>query len=96
MSEFGILRTMKFLFTIALSLWAALLTHAVTTLEEDFTCPIDRETWKQRIETSSRPAGLRLDLKKLGEVVEPRPCHNARSASSWSSATRSASRWSRR
>lgn len=62
---------MKLLITIALSLWATMLVQAATTLEQEFTCPVDGETWKQRIETSARPAGLRLDLKKLGDVVEP-------------------------
>ncbi len=62
---------MKFLLTIMLSLWAGWFARAVTTLEQSFTCPIDGETWKQRIETSTRPSGLRLDLRKLGDVVDP-------------------------
>ena len=62
---------MKLLLTIALLLWTGLLARAVTTLEQSFTCPIDGETWKQRIETSTRPSGLRLDLKKLGDVADP-------------------------
>ncbi len=67
----SVCEVMKLLLMIALSLWAGLLARAVTTLEQSFTCPIDGETWKQRIETSTRPSGLRLDLRKLGDVVDP-------------------------
>ncbi len=44
---------------------------AVNTLEQSFTCPICGHVWTQRIETSSRPTGLRLDLRQLGDVVDP-------------------------
>ncbi len=52
----------------------ALIAHAqaVNSLEQEFTCPIDGYHWKQRIETSSNPRGMRLDRKELGDVVEPR------------------------
>lgn len=46
--------------------------RAVNSLEQEFTCPIDGHHWKQRIETSSNPRGMRLDRKELGDVVEPR------------------------
>ena len=46
--------------------------RAVNSLEQDFTCPIDGHHWKQRIETSSNPRGMRLDRRELGDVVEPR------------------------
>jgi hypothetical protein len=62
---------MKLLFAMTLWLWAACPGWTVTTLEQSYTCPIDGEKWTQRIETSTRPTGLRLDLKKLGDVVEP-------------------------
>ena len=44
---------------------------AVNTIEREFTCPLDGSTFAQRIETSSQPNGVRLDLKRLGDVVEP-------------------------
>ncbi len=46
--------------------------RAVNSLEQEFTCPIDGHHWKQRIETSSNPRGMRLDRRELGDVVEPR------------------------
>lgn len=46
--------------------------RGVNSLEQEFTCPIDGNHWKQRIETSSNPRGMRLDRKELGDVVEPR------------------------
>jgi hypothetical protein len=39
--------------------------------DEEFTCPIDGTVWKQRIEGRGTPAGLRLDLKQVGDVVQP-------------------------
>ena len=55
-------------FILALTISAS----AVNSLEQEFTCPIDGHHWKQRIETSSNPRGMRLDRKELGDVVEPR------------------------
>src|SRR5688572_24356459 len=63
--------SMKLLFAMAVWLWALCPAWTATTLEQSFTCPIDGTSWKQTIETSTRPTGLRLDLKKLGDVVEP-------------------------
>jgi len=62
---------MKLLFAMTLWLWAVGPGSTATTLEQTFTCPIDGEFWRQTIEMSGRPTGLRLDLKKLGDVVEP-------------------------
>jgi hypothetical protein len=45
--------------------------EGVTSLEQSFHCPIDDESWKQRMETSTRATGLRLDLRKLGNIVQP-------------------------
>jgi hypothetical protein len=44
---------------------------AVNSLEQNFTCPICANEWKQRIETSSNATGLRLDLRQLGDVQDP-------------------------
>ncbi len=44
---------------------------AVNSLEREFLCPICGTHWQQRIETSSRPKGLRLDLRQVGDVVDP-------------------------
>lgn len=56
---------------IALVLALCSAARAVNTIEREFTCPLDGHTFKLRIETSSRPSGVRLDLRKLGDVVEP-------------------------
>src|SRR5215207_2343545 len=64
-------KTMKWLLAMALWLWAAGPGWTAPSPEQTFTCPIDGESWKQRLETATRPSGLRLDLKKLGDVVEP-------------------------
>ena len=61
----------KRLITVAFSLLFASAAIAATTLEKDFTCPIDGNRWKERVETSSHATGLRLDMKKLGDVVQP-------------------------
>lgn len=45
--------------------------RAVNTIEREFHCPIDDSKFTQRIETSAQPVGVRLDLKRLGDVMEP-------------------------
>lgn len=45
--------------------------RAVNTIEREFTCPIDGHQFKQRIETSAQPSDVRLDLRRLGDVVDP-------------------------
>ena len=44
---------------------------AVNSIEQDFTCPFDGFQWKQRMETSAEVKGVRLDLRQLGDVVQP-------------------------
>lgn len=44
---------------------------AVNSIEQDFTCPFDGNRWKQRMETSAEVKGVRLDLRQLGDVVQP-------------------------
>jgi hypothetical protein len=62
---------MKFLFTL-LPLWLlACVACAVNSIEQKFLCPICGTNWEQRIETSGRSRGLRLDLRQLGDVVDP-------------------------
>jgi hypothetical protein len=61
---------MKLLFVFILAL--TINARAVNTLEQEFSCPIDGHHWKQRIESSANPRGLRLDRRELGDVVEPR------------------------
>ncbi len=56
--------------------WVLLLFFTVAglgynSLEQNFTCPICGAHWTQRVETSARPSGLRLDLRQLGDVVDP-------------------------
>jgi hypothetical protein len=56
--------------------WVLLLLFTIAglgynSLEQNFTCPICGTHWTQRIETSARPSGLRLDLRQLGDVVDP-------------------------
>ena len=65
---------MKFIFTL-LPLWllaiGAQIACAVNSLEQEFLCPICGMNWHQRIETSGRARGLRLDLRQVGDVVDP-------------------------
>ena len=51
--------------------FAAAVARAVNSIEQDFTCPFDGHTWKQRMETSAEVKGMRLDLRQLGDVVQP-------------------------
>jgi hypothetical protein len=62
---------MKFISTMLLSVWWGVGAFAVNSLEQQFTCPIDGRRWKQRVESSSSPRGLRLDLRQIGDVVDP-------------------------
>lgn len=62
---------MKSVLKIVLVLVCALPARAVNSLEQEFTCPIDGTQWRQRVESSSSPNGLRLDLRQLGDVVDP-------------------------
>jgi hypothetical protein len=60
---------MKFIFTL---LWLlACVVCAVNTMEQRFLCPVCGTHWEQRIETSGRSRGLRLDLRQIGDVVDP-------------------------
>lgn len=45
--------------------------RAVNSVEQDFTCPFDGHRWAERVETSADAKGMRLDLKQLGDVVQP-------------------------
>ena len=65
----AILAPMKFIFTLLLLL--ACVAGAVNSLEREFLCPICGTHWEQRIESSGRARGLRLDLRQVGDVVEP-------------------------
>jgi hypothetical protein len=58
-------RILLLLFVLAATVFA------VNSLEQSFTCPICGNEWTQRIETSSRPTGMRLDLRQLGDVADP-------------------------
>ncbi len=62
---------MKFTFSLLPLLLLACIACAVNSLEQEFLCPICGTHWRQRIETSSRPKGLRLDLRQVGDVVDP-------------------------
>ncbi len=62
---------MKFLFSLLSALLLACIACAVNSLEQEFLCPICGTHWRQRIETSSRAKGLRLDLRQVGDVVDP-------------------------
>ena len=44
---------------------------AVNSMDQGFLCPICGTHWEQRIETSGHSRGLRLDLRQLGDVVDP-------------------------
>ena len=62
---------MKFIFTL-LPLWLlACIACAVNSVEQEFLCPVCGTHWTQRIETSGRARGLRLDLRQVGDVVDP-------------------------
>ena len=52
-------------------LWVVGICRAVNSIEQDFTCPFDDHRWMQRMETSADAQGMRLDLKQLGDVVQP-------------------------
>lgn len=43
----------------------------VNSLEREFLCPICGTHWQQRIETSGNARALRLDLRQVGDVVDP-------------------------
>ena len=62
---------MKFIFAAVTALCMIAAACAVNSLEQEFTCPIDGNVWKQRVETSGSPRGLRLDLRQLGDVTDP-------------------------
>jgi hypothetical protein len=62
---------MKFLFSLLPALLLACIACAVNSLEQGFLCPICGTHWQQRIETSSRAKGMRLDLRQVGDVVDP-------------------------
>jgi hypothetical protein len=62
---------MKFLFLLLPALLLACIACAVNSLEQGFLCPICGTHWQQRIETSSRAKGMRLDLRQVGDVVDP-------------------------
>jgi hypothetical protein len=62
---------MKCIFTL-LPLWLlACVACAVNSVEQEFLCPVCGTHWQQRIETSGRARGLRLDLRQVGDVVDP-------------------------
>jgi hypothetical protein len=44
---------------------------AVNSIEQDFTCPFDSHSWRQRMETSASAKGMRLDLRQFGDVIQP-------------------------
>ncbi|MEO6785902.1 MAG: DUF2225 domain-containing protein [Chthoniobacteraceae bacterium] len=67
----AILLPMRFLFSLLPLLFLACVAGAVNTLEQDFLCPICGTRWEQRIETSGHSRGMRLDLRQLGDVVDP-------------------------
>jgi hypothetical protein len=62
---------MKFLFTLLPALFLACVAWGVNSLEQAFLCPICGTRWEQRIESSGRSLGLRLDLRQIGDVVDP-------------------------
>ena len=62
---------MKFAISLLPLLLLACIAGAVNSLEQEFLCPICGTHWRQRIETSSRAKGLRLDLRQVGDVVDP-------------------------
>ncbi len=62
---------MKFGFALFPLLLLACTVFAVNTLEQEFLCPVCGTHWTQRIESSGHAKGLRLDLRQLGDVVDP-------------------------
>ncbi len=56
---------------LSLLLLLACIACAVNSLEREFLCPICGTHWQQRIETSGHSRGMRLDLRQLGDVVDP-------------------------
>ena len=62
---------MKFLFSLLPLLLLACVGWAVNTMEQEFLCPICGTHWEQRVETSKQLRGMRLDLRQLGDVVDP-------------------------
>ena len=55
---------MKFIFTLLPLLLFACIGYAVNSLEQEFLCPVCGMNWHQRVETSGRARGLRLDLRQ--------------------------------
>jgi hypothetical protein len=62
---------MKFLSAMLAAFFMGATAMAVNSLEQGFKCPLDGTEWRQRIETSANPHGLRTDLRQLGDVVDP-------------------------
>jgi hypothetical protein len=62
---------MKFLFTLLPALFLACVAWGVNSLQQAFLCPVCGTRWEQRIESSGRSLGLRLDLRQIGDVVDP-------------------------
>ena len=62
---------MKFNFAVAMAVCMVASALGYNSLEQGFTCPIDGHEWKQRVESSARPKALRLDLRQLGDVMDP-------------------------
>lgn len=62
---------MKFIFAVAMAVCMVATAVAYNSLEQEFTCPIDRHEWKQRVESSASPRALRLDLRQMGDVMDP-------------------------
>jgi len=62
---------MKPLFSLLPLLLLVCVGRAVNTMEQEFLCPICGTHWEQRVETSKQLRGTRLDLRQLGDVVDP-------------------------
>ena len=62
---------MKFIFAAAMAVCLVASALGYNSLEQGFTCPIDGHEWKQRVESSANPQALRLDLRQLGDVMDP-------------------------
>jgi hypothetical protein len=62
---------MKILVALLFAPMLAGAAFGVNSIEQEFNCPMDGTSWKQRIETSASPRGLRLDLRQVGDVVDP-------------------------
>jgi hypothetical protein len=62
------MKPLSFLLPVLLFAGAA---WGVNSVEQEFTCPMDGTVWKERTETSANPRGIRLDLRQLGDVIEP-------------------------